>query len=139
MKKKRYIVVPRTTEAQKKGIQTGKGRLTFGQKTAQWVDDPAVASEIDKQYGRHGSMDVWVAQDENLEWHAKHDDMTDGKNAGIHHYTFQGVDMKGIRTTRDNGYVWVWVDGHQKRVKRIEAEQEGYEIVPHKNRDRSKT
>lgn len=135
-KKKRYIVVPRTQGIQQNGIKTGKGQLTFGKKTAQWVDDPAVAKEIDTQYGLKGSGDVWVEQDENLEWHAKHDDGTDGKMAGIHHYTFSGVDMSNIRTVKDNGYVWVKLDGKQKRMKRIEAEQEGYEILPQKRTPR---
>lgn len=128
-KKKRYIVVPRTEDVKERGINTGKGRMTFGTKTAQWVDDPAVAQEIDTQYGKKGTGDVWVAQDENLEWHAKHDELTDGKMKGIHNYTFSGIDMRDIRTTRDNGYVWAWVDGKQKRVTKTEAENEGYEIV----------
>ena len=133
-KKKRYMVVPRTTGVQQTGIKTGKGQLTFGKKTAQWIDDPAVAKEIDTQYGMKGTGDVWVAQDENLEWHEKHDGLTDGKMKGIHNYTFAGVDMKGIKSTKDNGYVWVWVGGKQVRMKRIEAEEEGYEIVERKGK-----
>lgn len=93
------------------------------------MDDPAIAKEIDTQHGLKGSGDVWVAQDENLEWHEKHDGLTDGKMKGIHNYTFQGVDMSGIKTTRDNGYVWVWKEGKQIRVTRTEAENEGYEII----------
>jgi hypothetical protein len=133
-KKKRYMIVPRTEEAKAKGLSTGKGKLTFSGKTATWVDDPAIAAEINTQHGLKGSGDVWVAQDENLEWHEKHDGLTDGKMKGIHNYTFQGIDMKGIRTTKDNGWVWVWNNGRQMRVKRIEAENEGYEIVTPKVR-----
>lgn len=88
MKKRRYIVVPRTINAQKKGLRIGAGNMTFGRKTARWVDDPEVAREIDKEYGVKGSGDVWVAQDENLEWHEKHDGQTDGRKRGVHHYTF---------------------------------------------------
>lgn len=131
-KKKRYMVVPRTESVKERGISTGKGKLTFGTKTAQWVDDPAIAKEIDTQHGLKGTGDVWVAQDENLEWHEANDGLTDGKKVGIHHYTFQGADMSGIRTTRDNGYVWVYRDGKQIRVKREEALEEGYEILPQK-------
>lgn len=128
-KKKRYMIVPRTEAAKEGGLVTGKGKLTFGTKSAAWVDDPTIAKEIDTQHGLKGSGDVWVAQDENLEWHEKHDGLTDGKMKGIHNYTFQGVDMSGIKTTRDNGYVWVWKDGKQIRVTRAEAENEGYEII----------
>ena len=132
MKKKRYIVVPRTEGAKERGITTGKGKLTFGDKTAAWVDDPAIAREIDTQHGLKGSGDVWVEQDENLEWHENNDAGTDGRNVGIHHYTFQGVDISHLRTTRDNGYVWVRKDGKQVRVKREIARAEGWEIVKKK-------
>jgi hypothetical protein len=125
MKKKRYIVVPRTEEAKRKGIKTGKGKLTFGGKSAQWVDDPAIASEIDKEYGKNGSMDVWVAQDENLEWHEKHDGLTDGKNMGIHHYTFAGVDTSNFK-------VWVMKRGKLVRVTKKQAKEKGYKIVSDK-------
>jgi hypothetical protein len=138
MKKKRYIVVPRTEAIKKSGLSTGKGKLTFGNKSAQWVDDPAIAREIDTQHGLKGSGDVWVEQDENLEWHERNDGMTDGKNTGIHHYTFSGVDMTGIRATRDNGYVWVRVDGKEKRVKKEIAIAEGWHISKKKRTQRRK-
>jgi hypothetical protein len=87
MKKKKFIVVPRTDKGQR-GLETGKGGLDFKGKSAAWVSDPAEAKEIDDRYGLKGSGDVWVEQDENLEWHAKHDETTDGIHRGIHHYTF---------------------------------------------------
>jgi hypothetical protein len=136
MKKKRYIVVPRTDEAKRRGIKTGKGNLTFGNKSAQWVDDPVIASEIENDYGKKGSMDVWVAQDENLEWHERHDGMTDGKNAGIHHYTFAGVD---VATRGGNERVKVKVKGGYTFVSRAVAEEEGYTIVPQKRNGRRKS
>jgi hypothetical protein len=122
VKKKRYIVVPRTEGIKETGIQTGKGKLTFGKKTAQWVDDPAIAREIDTQHGLKGSGDVWVAQDENLEWHAKHDEGTDGKSVGIHHYTFSGVDTSHFK-------VWVLKRGKLVRVTKAQALSKGYKIV----------
>lgn len=88
MKKRRYIVVPRTTQAKNNGLLTGKGKLDFKGRSAAFIDNPDIAREIDTQHGLKGSGEVWVEQDENAEWHAKHDDMTDGKNVGIHHYTF---------------------------------------------------
>jgi hypothetical protein len=135
MKKKRYIVVPRTEGIKQTGIKTGKGNLTFGNKTAQWVDDPALAHEIDTQHGMKGSGDVWVEQDENLEWHERHDGMTDGRSKGIHNYTFSGVDL-----TRRGGGERVKVktkDGFTF-VSREVAEEEGYTIIPQKRIKRRK-
>lgn len=125
-KKKRFMVVPRTTGVQQTGIKTGKGQLTFGKKTAQWIDDPAVAKEIDTQYGLKGTGDVWVAQDENLEWHEKHDGLTDGKMKGIHNYTFAGVDMekkggnKRVKVKTNDGFTY---------MAEAVAIEMGYEIV----------
>jgi hypothetical protein len=135
MKKKRYIVVPRTEEAKARGIRTGKGDLKFGTKSAQWVDDPVIAKEIDREYGKGGSMDVWVAQDENLEWHEQHDGLTDGRNVGIHHYTFAGVDIAGrggnerVKVKTKDGFTF---------VSREVAEEEGYQILPQKRKARRK-
>jgi hypothetical protein len=124
MKKKRYIVVPRTESIQKSGLKTGKGKLTFGKQTAQWIDDPALAREIDTQHGLKGSGDVWVAQDENLEWHERNDGETDGKNVGIHHYTFSGVDTSYFK-------VWVLKRGKLVRMTKQQAQEKGYKIVAH--------
>lgn len=131
-KKKRYMVVPRTAGIQQTGIKTGKGKLTFGEKTAQWVDDPAVAREIDTQYGMKGSGDVWVAQDENLEWHEHHDGHTDGRKVSIHHYTFAGVDMqkkggnKRVKVKTADGYTYM--------AEQVAIEL-GYEIVEKEKKD----
>lgn len=122
MKKKRYIVVPRTEGAKERGITTGKGKLTFGDKTAAWVDDPAIAREIDTQHGLKGSGDVWVEQDENLEWHENNDAGTDGKNLGIHHYTFRGVDTSHFK-------VWVLKRGKVVRITKAQANAKGYKII----------
>lgn len=136
MKKKRYIVVPRTEEAKRRGIKTGKGNLTFGTKSAQWVDDPVIAKEIENDYGKNGSMDVWVAQDENLEWHERHDGMTDGRSKGIHNYTFAGTDF-GLRG--GNERVKVRTKGGFTFVSRLVAEEEGLEILPKKRVRRRKS
>jgi hypothetical protein len=105
------------------GLRTGKGKLNFGKKTAQWVDDPAVAQEIDTTYGLKGSGDVWVEQDENLEWHEQNDGQTDGRNLGIHHYTFaqMGVSLpdrdellKKTKVVNGVPYRYVLRDGKMK-------------------------
>lgn len=137
MKKQRFIVVPRNKSTQENGIKTEKRTLNFGRQTARWIDDPAEAREINSTYGVKGSGDVWVEQDENLEWHEHHDGNTDGRTVTLHHYTFQGVDTSKLRTTRDNGYVWVMLEGgKQKRIRRDEAQREGYEIIPQKRKVR---
>lgn len=104
------------------GLKTGKRHLKFGTKTAKWIDDPAEAREIDTQYGLKGSGDVWVEQDENLEWHESHDRATDGRNVGIHHYTFAGVDTSHFK-------VWVLKRGRLVRTTKAQAKEKGYKIV----------
>ena len=128
MSKKKYIVVPRTQSAMVDGVDTPRGKVTFGGKTAKVVDE-SMAKDLDQTHGLKGTGDVWVHEDENYTWHERNDGMTDGRNYGIHKYTFSGVDTTGLKTTRDNGYVWVLVDKKQKRMLRTEAELEGYEIV----------
>ena len=39
---------------------------------------------------------------------------------GIHRWTFSGVDMSNIKTTKDNGYIWIKIGNKQIRVKRTE-------------------
>jgi|WetSurMetagenome_2_1015567.scaffolds.fasta_scaffold166474_3 hypothetical protein len=122
---KKYIVVPRTEKTMLDGIATSKGKLEFGTKTGVYVDS-SVASEIDTHHGEHGSNDVWVCEDERLTWHERNDSMTDGKNAGIHHYTFAGVDMA---RRGGNDRVKVKIKGGYTYVSREVAEEEGYTIV----------
>jgi len=112
-KKKRYIVVPRNEATKSQGLQTGKGKLRFGRKTAQWVDDPAIAQEIDATYGRKGSGDVWVEQDENLEWHENNGGGTDGRHRGIHHYTF------GPMTSQAADDFWKRYERKKKRREKL--------------------
>ena len=124
-KKKRYIVVPRTEAIKESGLRTGKRKLNFGQKTARWIDDPAEAREIDQRYGNKGTGEVWVEQDENLEWHAANDNQTDGRKLGIHHYTFaqMGVSLpdrrellKKVKTVNGTKYRYVEQSGKMKLV-----------------------
>lgn len=131
MAKKRFMVVPRTQSAMMNGLDTTKGKFGFNGKTARIVDE-SLASEIDTQHGLKGSGDVWVHQDENLEWHEKNDGLTDGRKLGIHHYTFQGKD---IRAGGGNERVKVKTKDGFTYVSRIKAEEEGLEIVPNKVRN----
>jgi len=130
-KKKRYIVVPRTMNIMETGLKTGKRKINFDpKKTATWISDPAEAKEIDTQYGLKGSGDVWVEQDENLEWHEHHDGNTDGRKVSIHHYTFSGIDISNLG---GNERVKVRTADGFTYVSLAVAKEEGYEIVERKN------
>jgi len=133
-KKKKFIVVPRTEKAVLDGLDTSKGKFGFGGKTARIVDQ-STANEIDSQHGLKGSGDVWVHEDENLAWHEHHEAGTDGRKLGIHHYTFSGIDLSHLKPRKDNGMVWVYMNGKQVRMSRQQAEEEGLEIVTGKGRN----
>jgi hypothetical protein len=113
------------------GLSTTKGNFEFNGKTARIVDE-SLATEIDTQHGLKGSGDVWVHQDENLEWHEHHDGNTDGRKVGIHHYTFAGIDKakaggnERVKVKTAEGFTF---------ISREIAEEEGYEIVSGKVRN----
>jgi len=60
-----------------------------------------------------------------------------GFEKSIHKTHFHSLGVS-LRRTKDNGYVWVWQGGKQVRMTRIEAEEEGYEIIPQKRDKRRK-
>lgn len=124
-KKQKHIVMARTTDIMSQGIETSKGKKKFGKHSVMWVDDAGEAKEIEKRY----KGKVAVTLDQQYTWSVNNDGGNGTRMDNIHNYTFQGVDMKGIRTTKDNGWVWVWKGSKQVRMRREEAEQEGYEIV----------
>jgi hypothetical protein len=141
-KKRKFIVMPREKNVVLDGITTERAHREFNGKTYLHVDDPGEARDIDLKYGKQGTQEVFVAEDEQYaraldgeKW-----DVTStlkGTNVKLlHNYRFTGVDMTGIRTTRDNGYVWVRRDGKQVRVKRETAVAEGWQIVSQKRRRR---
>jgi hypothetical protein len=67
MPKRKYLVVARNTKTSEFGLETSQGNIPFHKKTARIVEDPGLASEIDTEYGIHGTGDVWVERDEMLE------------------------------------------------------------------------
>jgi len=136
-KKKKFIVLPRNEKIFKKGLTTGKGHRQFKEAGAMWITDEAEAREIEHEYGMKGKKQVAVTTDQQYEWSANNDGSNGTKMDNIHNYTFQGVDMSHIKTTRDNGYVWVIKGGSQVRMKREEAIAEGYEIVKQKRSKRA--
>ena len=90
MKKKRFVVKPRTPRIMEQGLQTAKGNIGFKGKTQKILTDETLASEIDSEYGLHGKRDVYVYEDDRLEWHDANDKQTDGINhdKGGHRYSF---------------------------------------------------
>jgi len=91
-KKKRYVVKPRTPRVMEKGLTTTKGNIGFGGKTQKILTDETLAREIDTEYGVGGTgkRDVYVYEDERLEWHDANEKDTDGVDrlSGVHMYFF---------------------------------------------------
>jgi hypothetical protein len=86
-KAKRYLVLGRTQKIVESGIQTGKGHRRFRRRSGFYVSDPAEAREIEQKYGKKGTKDVNVVEDDRAAWHINADRSTDGNHA-THHYTF---------------------------------------------------
>jgi hypothetical protein len=117
---KKFQVIKATTK-EIPGLTVGGRVKKFAANGTFEVDDPGEAKEIDKVLGMKGTGEVVVTP---------YDDKEPG-----HTYTFSGVDMSRIKTTRDNGYVWVRVDGKEIRVKREVAIAKGWHI-PSRNAKR---
>jgi len=117
MPKKKYQVIKATTR-EIPGVYVGGRKREFGKNGTFQVSDAGEAAEINKVLGAKGTGEVVVVA--NTE-----------KEHG-HNYTFSGVDMTGIRKTKDNGFVWVWRGGKQVRITKAQAREEGYEIIPQK-------
>lgn len=143
MKKKTHRIYARDGQVMLDGIQTSKGKVDFGNQTAVYVDE-ATAKEVDEKHGgKYG--DVIVAKDEQYEraldgegWKIQYDSKRGDWVKTVHKWRFQGVDTSHIRTTKDNGLVWVYRGGKQVLMKRAQALEEGFEIVPQKRIERRK-
>jgi hypothetical protein len=136
MKKKKFIVLPRNGTIFEKGLTTSRGHRKFKKPGAMWITDESEAREIEHEYGMKGKRQVAVTTDQQYEWSANNEGGDGRRMDNIHNYTFAGVDTSRIRRTRDNGYVWVQLQGKQVRMKRREAE--GLEIAPQKRNKRRK-
>lgn len=117
MPPKRYMVVPRTTQAQEEGVMLGNNHIEFrenGRATNHfWVDDPVKAQEIDQTAGLKGSKKVWVHEDPGYEFHLKHDG-SNGHNREIHFYTFGPTET----------YSKAWEEFEKRRTDKKEAPDE---------------
>ena len=108
--KRRFVVKPRTPRVMEKGLATTKGNIGFNGKTQKILTDESVAREIDTEYGLQGKRDVYVYEDERLEWHDDHDKQTDGMNhdKGGHRYFFGA----------NPGYSAAWEAFEKRRKKK---------------------
>lgn len=142
-KKKTHRVFAREGDVITNGLNTSRGKVDFEGRSATYVDE-STAKEVQERYaGKNGS--VIVAKDEQYDraldgesWQIQYDKKRGDWVKTLHKYRFDGIDTSHIRTTRDNGYVWVWKGGKQVRMKRSEALMEGLEIIPQKRIERRK-
>lgn len=80
---KRHLVLARNTRINEQGLTTGAGHRKFKPgKSAMYIKDPAEAREIEQHYGKHGTNDVLVFDDDKVARHVKND------NGEIHNYHF---------------------------------------------------
>lgn len=135
MARKKHIVLARTNEIAETGVELDGQKMKFHRaQSAFWVEDEGKARAIQQKYGKQ----VAVTLDQQYTWHVNNENGNGTRMDNIHHYTFSGVDMSRIRTTRNNGWVWVNVGGgKQVRMRREKALREGCEIIPEKRRTRA--
>lgn len=89
-KKKKFAVYARSKEAALHGFDTSRGHRDFGKTSVLYVSDPSEAKEIDQTYGKKGTMDLYVHEDDQYEraLNAETWDVKDGQVKTLHHYTF---------------------------------------------------
>lgn len=75
----RHMVMARTPTVMKKGLETGKGTLSFKDRPAMVLTDESLVGEIRKRHGR----DILIHEDERLESYVR-----DDRSGGLHHYFF---------------------------------------------------
>lgn len=116
MPKKKYQVIKATTK-EISGLTVGGRPKQFAKNGTFETNDPGEAAEIDKVLGAKGTGEVVVTPYEQKE-HG-------------HNYTFTGVD---IARRGGNERVRVKIKGGFTFVSRAVALEEGYTIIPKRNR-----
>lgn len=128
-KKKKFIIMPREKETVLNGISTERGHRDFNGKTYMHIDDPGEARDIDLKYGKNGTQEVFVAEDqqyaralEGESWEVQ--SSLKGDNVKLlHNYTFAQIgtdlpDRKNLvgkkKIINDVPYVYVMRDGKLK-------------------------
>ena len=122
MPKKKYQVI-KATKRDIPGVMVGGRQKLFDKNGTFETTDAGEAAEINKVLGMKGTGEV-VVTNYNEKEHG-------------HNYTFRGVDTSHIRSVKDNGWVWVWKNGKQVRIKREQAIAEGYKIIPQRRSERA--
>ena len=133
MGRKTHRIYARDQKAQLDGLETSRGKIDFGLKTAVYVDKET-AEEVDARYGLKSETEsVIVAKDEQYDralngegWEIVHDKRGDWVKT-IHNYTFSGVDTSHFK-------VWVEKRGKMIRVTKAEAKAKGYKIISDQKR-----
>lgn len=128
MKKRKYIVIPRQKSAVLNGLETERGKRSFKGKSYLHVDDPGEARDIDLKYGKTGTQEVYVAEDEQYaraldgeRWEVK-SNLKETNVTTLHNWQFRGVDTSHFK-------VWVLKRGKLVRVTKEQAEKRGYRVV----------
>lgn len=128
-KKKKFIVIPREGGAVLNGIRTSRGHRKFNGKTYMHISEPSEAREIEQKYGKHGTQDVYVAEDEQYaralngeRWEVQSNLRGDNVKL-LHNYTFaqMGIELPNRKSLvgktkiiNDVSYVYVMRDGKLK-------------------------
>lgn len=140
MKKKTHRIYARDKDVVLDGLQTSKGRIEFGAKTAVYVDADT-AKEVDERYGLKSANDsVMVAKDDQYEralngekWDVVRDSKRGDWVKTLHKYRFQGVDMEQrggnekVKVETSDGYTF---------MSREKAEELNFVIIPQKREKR---
>lgn len=111
MAKKKWQVIKNTTAEHVTGVDIGDEKMAFRRNGTFIVDDPQLARDIDKIYGRKGNQQVAVVPYNDHET----------RELG-HNYTFAGVDTSHFK-------VWVLKRGKVVRVTKAQAHAKGYKVV----------
>jgi len=88
---KKHVVMARTPEIMKEGLETSQGHLHFGNKATMLVDE-GVAGEIEHNQGLKGTGDVWTHEDPKGNWYDRFNKLSG------HKYFFGGHVSPRFRT-----------------------------------------
>lgn len=131
MKKRKFRVYARTPQVMQNGVRTGKGHRQFKGKTAFYVNDPSEAAEIEQVYGKSGSQDVMVAEDEqyaralNGEKWAVQSDLKGTSVKVLHSYHFTMPIALKTHTHPKDDPAWEYIGAGRWRHKPKEKRASG--------------
>lgn len=124
MAKKKKFQAIKADVGDYKGIRHDGKEMRFRKDDTFIIKDEGLARELDSMYGRKGTQKLSIVPYTDME-----------TNEPGHKYTFSGVDTTGFKK-KDNGYVWVFVNNRQIRMKKNEAQEKG--LLPQRRIKRRK-